>query len=322
VNGCGILKEADSLRRSPAAPRTRPVKPRSRWLKRLGNMCQAEPASMLPGFRFLFAAIMLSMSLLVFGLGATALLRSAHEEFASNPSWRAAPEVKFAQQTEATMPMLATIRVDLPEQKLHEDALAPAASAQPEASWAAPAQIAAVKPEQSSPEAAKPDVPLAGDNPPVSETASASPQNASPAMPAAAEEPKEEPSEEPKIAALVAGEPSSGDDRPAAARSEQSATEIAPAADEMSSDLSSTKIATLGGPPVDIQTPTKANASEAKPDQAQPDQNAAKKRAEAKRAARHRRIAATRARLAAQQAQLQLQAGPFFQPPASAARAQ
>ena len=55
---------------------------------------------MLPGFRFLFAAIVLSMSILVFGLGAAALLRAAHEEFASTPSWRAAPEPKFAQQNE------------------------------------------------------------------------------------------------------------------------------------------------------------------------------------------------------------------------------
>ena len=47
---------------------------------------------MLPGFRFLFAAIILSMSILVFGLGAAALLRTAHEEFAANPTWRAAPE--------------------------------------------------------------------------------------------------------------------------------------------------------------------------------------------------------------------------------------
>jgi hypothetical protein len=50
---------------------------------------------MLPGLRFLFAAIMLSISILVFGLGAAALLRAAHEEFASNPSWRAAPRGDF-----------------------------------------------------------------------------------------------------------------------------------------------------------------------------------------------------------------------------------
>ena len=41
---------------------------------------------MLPGFRFLFAAILLSMSILVFGLGAVALLRAAHEEVASTPA--------------------------------------------------------------------------------------------------------------------------------------------------------------------------------------------------------------------------------------------
>ena len=69
---------------------------------------------MLPGFRFLFAAIMLSMSLLVFGLGAAALLRAAHESFASNSSWRAAPEVPFAQHPDTTMPMLATLRVEPP----------------------------------------------------------------------------------------------------------------------------------------------------------------------------------------------------------------
>jgi hypothetical protein len=38
---------------------------------------------MLPGFRFLFAARVLAMPMLIFGLGAAALLRAAHEEFAS-----------------------------------------------------------------------------------------------------------------------------------------------------------------------------------------------------------------------------------------------
>src|ERR1700688_933149 len=70
--------------------------------------------SMLPGFRFLFAAIVLSMSILVFGLGAAALLRAAHEEFASNPTWRATPETVFAQPSEPTPPVLAILRVDTP----------------------------------------------------------------------------------------------------------------------------------------------------------------------------------------------------------------
>ena len=47
---------------------------------------------MLPGFRFLFATVVLAVSVLVFGLGAAALLRAAHEEFASLPSWRLAQQ--------------------------------------------------------------------------------------------------------------------------------------------------------------------------------------------------------------------------------------
>src|SRR6478609_382516 len=67
--------------------------------------------AMLPGIRFLLAAILLSISILVFGLGAAALLRAAHEDFASNPSWRVTPETRFA-QSEA--PTLALLRVDTP----------------------------------------------------------------------------------------------------------------------------------------------------------------------------------------------------------------
>src|SRR5262249_35527040 len=70
---------------------------------------------MLPGFRFLFAAIALAISILVFGLGAAALLRAAHEEFASNSSWRAAPEQPIiAQQSEPAKPVLAMLRFDPP----------------------------------------------------------------------------------------------------------------------------------------------------------------------------------------------------------------
>ena len=69
---------------------------------------------MLPGFRFLFTAIVLSMSILVFGLGAAALLRAAHEEFANLPSRRAPPEPVFARLNDDPMPSLALLRVDLP----------------------------------------------------------------------------------------------------------------------------------------------------------------------------------------------------------------
>src|ERR1700751_2720128 len=67
---------------------------------------------MLPGIRFLFAAIALSVSVLIFGLGAAALLRAAHEEFASNSSWRAAPEPPMlAHKTDAPQPLLAMLQV-------------------------------------------------------------------------------------------------------------------------------------------------------------------------------------------------------------------
>src|SRR5258707_5832305 len=87
---------------------------------------------MLPGFRFLFAAIVLSMSILVFGLGAAALLRTVHEEFATNPFWHAAPETKFTQQSEAG-PALALLRVDLlpAEQEAPDDVPSVAAPVEP-----------------------------------------------------------------------------------------------------------------------------------------------------------------------------------------------
>ncbi|MCK1358306.1 hypothetical protein [Bradyrhizobium sp. 199] len=68
---------------------------------------------MLPGFRFLFAAILLSTSVLVFGLGAAALLRANHEQYANNSSWRNGPqEQRFAQASEPAQPVLAVLRVE------------------------------------------------------------------------------------------------------------------------------------------------------------------------------------------------------------------
>lgn len=65
---------------------------------------------MLPGFRFLLAAILLSASVLVFGLGAASLLRASHEQYVSNPSWRNGPQEQvFAQAPE---PVLAALRVE------------------------------------------------------------------------------------------------------------------------------------------------------------------------------------------------------------------
>ena len=68
---------------------------------------------MLPGFRILFAAVVLSFSVLVFGLGAAALLRSAHEEFVGIPSWRAAQQ-PLMPAVDAGRPSLALLRVEPP----------------------------------------------------------------------------------------------------------------------------------------------------------------------------------------------------------------
>src|SRR5260370_5502095 len=151
---------------------------------------------MLPGFRFLFAAIVLSMSMLVFGLGAAALLRAAHEEFASTPSWRAAPETKFAQPSEATGPTLAMLRADPPDAEQKASDNVPAA-AEPAASASTPGEldkIAALKREDSAPqETVKPEIPVAESQPqsesapaqadapaPADETKIAAPEQVSP----------------------------------------------------------------------------------------------------------------------------------------------
>ncbi len=70
---------------------------------------------MLPGIRFIFVTIILSVSVLIFGLGAAALLRTAHEEFASLPAWRAAPPQLPPAPAETNMPTLAMLRIETPD---------------------------------------------------------------------------------------------------------------------------------------------------------------------------------------------------------------
>jgi len=280
---------------------------------------------MLPGFRFLFAAIVLSMSILVFGLGATALLRAAHEQFASNPSWHAAPGANFAQAADASRPVLAMLRVE-PEQKsdsgpaINIPAPAePAATAPPPPSVAAPAepeQMAALKPQEAAtpvPAAASPE-PAVESRPPT-EAAPAPTDAVADTSGTAAPEP------ETKIAST---EPASPPPMPPASDITAIATEAAPpeqiSAPAMAqTDVATTKIATLGGPPVAIEAeppPAKAAAD------ARPNRDALRKRQQARRAAHRRRLAA-RARLAARQVQLQQPADPFTQSsaqPAATAR--
>ena len=257
---------------------------------------------MLPGFRFLFAAIMLSLSILTFGLGAAALLRAAHEEVASNPSWRATPETTFAQQPEATRPdaarsVLAMLRVDATVVEKSSDvpaATAPCAPAEQAAPLSTPAEpegIAALKPEDSSlPEPAKPEIPVS-ESPAKSEAA-----------PALANTPA--PADEIRIAAATT------EAVPPANEAARAASGQTGAAASPDPDLASTKIATLNGPPVPIEAQPPGKAAGAKPDT-----GSVQKRLQARRAAQRRRMAA-RVRLA-RQALLQQQPSPTpFAPPA------
>src|SRR6185437_10258166 len=101
---------------------------------------------MLPGFRFLFAAIVLTMSILIFGLGAAALLRAAHEEFANLPSRRVTPEPRFARLNDAPPPMLALLRLDPPvAEQLAENGPAVAA---PVTALDTPSDTAPAEPEK------------------------------------------------------------------------------------------------------------------------------------------------------------------------------
>jgi hypothetical protein len=244
---------------------------------------------MLPGLRFLFGAIVLSMSVLVFGLGAAALLRGAHEEFASMPSRRPPPETIFAQSNnDAARPVLSMLRVDPPaeepkvpanqasENQAPENISEAAPPAEPQAIVATPAEpdrIAALKPDDSSPPATeKPEI-AGAETPAPSEAAPAAAADAS------------TPTDEIKIAAAPEVPPPASEAAPAA-----SGQAGAPASPE--TGLASIKIATLGGPPVIIDPP--AHTAKAKAEG-----SVIKKRAQLRRAKERRRLA-QHARLARQ----------------------
>ena len=280
---------------------------------------------MLPGFRFLFTAIVLSMSILVFGLGAAALLRAAHEEFANLPSRRSTPEPMFARRTDETPPTLALLRIDPPVADKPADNVpavtvpetaaeipSPAGHA-PDTGPAEPEKLAALKPaEPVQVEAAKPEA--------VAKEAIVE----TPAAPAPAAE-TEAPVTKAEVKLAAVAETAA----PAAVAPPPPAP--APELYSVDGNPAATRIATLGGPAVIIDEKTAANATEAgtteaktteaktteaKTTEAKPDRNAIKKR-DAERARERRRIAAQRARLAREAALAQQQqlANPFAQFP-------
>lgn len=247
---------------------------------------------MLPGFRFLFAAVVLSLSILVFGLGAAALLRAAHEQFASLPSRRAPAEPVFARQNDVPLPTLALLRFDPPAVEKTPDNVPTAAAPETVTPAAQAPDPVTVEPDKL---AALPEEPMSTDATPAAPAT----ETAAPTAAAAVESAQPLAVQEKVKVAAIAEAP-----QPSAA--------AAPATDTLSpaADIAATKIATLGGPIVVIDEKAAANAADAKQDR-----SAVKKRA-AQRARERRRIAARRARLAARQAALaaqQLQANPFGQ---------
>jgi hypothetical protein len=283
---------------------------------------KAELASMLPGFRFLFAAIVLSMSILVFGLGAAALLRAAHEEFASTPSWHASPEPVFAQRTETEgpaaqgpvaqepvtqepavqEPVLAMLQVEpsAAEEKAPDQIVAAATPAEQPATTAVPAEPeVTAKPVETEANAtlAEPEITAAPAEPETTVAMapenSSEPETAKPELPVAESPAQQETAPAQAVAPAAADETKVATSTPAPEEGSTPGSEAAPAAPEQASppasadaDSASTKIATLGGPSVTIEA-----APAEKTTVARHVRSVIRKRVEARRKTRHRRTA-------------------------------
>jgi hypothetical protein len=252
---------------------------------------------MLPGFRFLFAAILLTVSLVVFGLGAAALLRSAHQEFATIPTRYAPPQTVFAQQPVEAPPTLAMLRVEAPTP---ETAAPPAISVTttteqvpPIAAPAEPEKVAlpettaplstqaAPAAEMTAPVAATP-TPEAAAKSEATKIEEREPLTTVAAAPATSVEPVAAPPPEP--AAVAA---------PAAAAEVTAGPQPTATLTDDDAKLSSTKIAMLGGPPIDTESVPLPKAKPA----AEPAKKVVKKRITVKK----RRVASRPMAAAAQQ---------------------
>jgi hypothetical protein len=252
---------------------------------------------MLPGLRFLFVAIVLSLSMLIFGLGATALLRSAHEEFVSLPTMRPQPETVFAQQTEATRPTLALLRVDtpateqsgvdrpavpdVPSAALPQEQSSPIATTEPNRVAAEPDRTAAEPDRSATPAATLPSEEKSGSADKSSEAPAPVETSARVEMPALP--PANQAPEAPKLETQAAAIPEST--RSAAVVATPAASEPKRTPTDDSTNAASLKIATLGGPAVTIEPQTVSKA--AAPTRA--------KRTQARRPVKRRRIAHARA---------------------------
>jgi hypothetical protein len=277
---------------------------------------------MLPGFRFLFAAIVMCMSVLVFGLGATALMRAAHEDFATNTSWRAPPEPRFAEQEEAAKPPILAVLSVQPHTSSEPDvdtAAAPAedttasASPTPETTAsltpaATPAPEAAQHESESATASTQPD------------SASTQAENATPAAQAEVQAPAAIAAVATSIVAMgpavaatesatigkTIGKAQPLPNEPAPLAPPQSPTPVlADAPTTHMLDEAATRIATLGGPPVPIADAAPKAADD------KSEREALNKKLEAERARERRRLMAARRARLEQQAAAEQAANPF-----------
>lgn len=268
---------------------------------------------MLPGLRFLFAAIVLATSLLVFGLGAAALFRAAHEEFASIPARRAPPEPQFAQQPEAP-PVLAMVRVEpSAADKAAADSPVPSTPSEPVAASepaspaeasppAEPAKLAAVTGDDAPPappklEAQTVETPAPVQSAEVAPQPPATDRSPAPASTEAAPAPAEA-----KVAAVTDPPAAPGEPALAAPAPAMATPEPAPPPSP-EAIAAATRIATLGGPEVVVEAPAAPKATKAK----KPEHNATSKPAHRKE--RRRVVRAPPVRQAVQQ-----QLDPFGNP--------
>jgi hypothetical protein len=282
---------------------------------------------MLPGFRFLFGAIVVSMSILVFGLGAAALLRTAHEEFASAPVWRPTPETRFAQAVEASQPVIAMLRVDDASTDTAKDAIKDAGVEPPADATAKQGQLSPTQPDLDQ------TASLQSAEPPPSEATkpqAAVLQNPVPENPPQAEatqaienQPKVATTEQPSAevqdqsATQTTTEVAKG---PATASetAPSPAAEAAPVAPETFSaprpaGNALTRIAARDGRPVFIAEPKGENPKAVNAKAEKKKEEAIRRRRAVRRAARRRRIALELR--AAQQQAAQQQLNPFAQQP-------
>lgn len=182
---------------------------------------------MLPGLRILFAITFLSVSVVIFGLGAAAFLRSAHEDVANAP-WR-------------PIETPATARVDLAPTTLSMLRVEPEASI---AALTARADAAAAidPPSETKPESAADPAPVVTPEPPRAEQAPISPVK-SPEPPAAAQ--AGPPAVPPTIVAAVEQASAIAEANPAETKAAETKTPEAKAAGTADAQPSPTVVAAL-----------------------------------------------------------------------------